>query len=169
MKDYFEIVDVSAREILDSPRQPDRGSGSHARRRHRRPRGRSLRRFHRYLRGLRAARRRQEPLPRQGRAQGRGERERRDRRGAAGHERPDQTSIDKLLIELDGTPNKTRLGANAILGVSLACAKAGALATGQSLYNYIGGCNAKTLPVPMMNCSTAARTPPAATSIFRSS
>ena len=63
----------------------------------------------------------------------------------------DQTGIDKLLIELDGTPNKTRLGANAILGVSLACAKAGALATGNSLYNYIGGVNAKMLPVPMMN------------------
>ncbi|MCR5664331.1 MAG: phosphopyruvate hydratase [Oscillospiraceae bacterium] len=63
----------------------------------------------------------------------------------------DQTSIDRLLIELDGTPNKTRLGANAILGASLACAKAGALATGNSLYNYIGGVNAKTLPVPMMN------------------
>ena len=63
----------------------------------------------------------------------------------------DQTAIDKLLIELDGTPNKTRLGANAILGVSLACAKAAAEATGQSLYNYIGGVNAKTLPVPMMN------------------
>jgi enolase len=63
----------------------------------------------------------------------------------------DQTGIDKLLIELDGTPNKTRLGANAILGVSLACAKAGALATGTSLYNYIGGVNAKMLPVPMMN------------------
>ena len=63
----------------------------------------------------------------------------------------DQTSIDKLLIELDGTPNKSRLGANAILGVSLACAHAGALATGNSLYNYIGGVNAKTLPVPMMN------------------
>ena len=63
----------------------------------------------------------------------------------------DQTSIDKLLIELDGTPNKTRLGANAILGVSLACAKAAAEATGVSLYNYIGGVNAKTLPVPMMN------------------
>ena len=63
----------------------------------------------------------------------------------------DQPYIDKLLIELDGTPNKTRLGANAILGVSLACAKAGALATGQSLYNYIGGVNAKTLPCPMMN------------------
>ena len=63
----------------------------------------------------------------------------------------DQASIDKMLIEIDGTPNKTRLGANAILGVSLACAKAAAQATGVSLYNYIGGCNAKTLPVPMMN------------------
>ncbi len=63
----------------------------------------------------------------------------------------DQTSLDKMLIEIDGTPNKTRLGANAILGASLACAKAGAKATGQSLYNYIGGVNAHTLPVPMMN------------------
>jgi len=63
----------------------------------------------------------------------------------------DQTSIDKMLIEIDGTPNKTRLGANAILGVSLACAKAAAKATGLSLYNYIGGVNAKQLPVPMMN------------------
>ena len=63
----------------------------------------------------------------------------------------DQAGIDKLMIELDGTPNKGRLGANAILGVSLACAKAAAEATGSSLYNYIGGCNAKTLPVPMMN------------------
>ena len=63
----------------------------------------------------------------------------------------DQTSIDKALIELDGTPNKTRLGANAILGASLACAKAAAESLGTSLYNYIGGVNAKTLPVPMMN------------------
>ncbi len=63
----------------------------------------------------------------------------------------DQTSIDKMLIEIDGTPNKTRLGANAILGVSLACARAAAEVTGQSLYNYIGGVNAKTLPCPMMN------------------
>ena len=63
----------------------------------------------------------------------------------------DQTSIDKMLIEIDGTPNKTRLGANAILGASLATAKAAAEATGMSLYNYIGGVNAKTLPVPMMN------------------
>ena len=63
----------------------------------------------------------------------------------------DQVSLDKMLIEIDGTPNKTRLGANAILGASLACAKAAAEATGMSLYNYIGGANAKALPVPMMN------------------
>ena len=63
----------------------------------------------------------------------------------------DQVAIDKMLIDLDGTPNKTRLGANAILGASLACAKAAAAATGLSLYNYIGGVNAKQLPVPMMN------------------
>ena len=63
----------------------------------------------------------------------------------------DQVAIDKTLIELDGTPNKTRLGANAILGASMACAKAAAEALGVSLYNYIGGVNAKQLPVPMMN------------------
>jgi enolase len=63
----------------------------------------------------------------------------------------DQAAIDKAMIELDGTPNKSRLGANAILAVSLACAKAAAEALGISLYRYIGGCNAKTLPVPMMN------------------
>ena len=63
----------------------------------------------------------------------------------------DQTSIDKLLIELDGTPNKTRLGANAILGASLAVARAAATALGLPLYKYVGGVNAKTLPVPMMN------------------
>ena len=63
----------------------------------------------------------------------------------------DQTAIDKMLIDLDGTPNKARLGANAILGASLACAKAAAETLGTSLYNYIGGVNAKTLPVPMMN------------------
>ena len=62
-----------------------------------------------------------------------------------------QPAIDKKLIELDGTPNKTRLGANAILGVSLACAKAAAQSLGLPLYNYIGGVNAKQLPVPMMN------------------
>ncbi|MDO4744055.1 MAG: phosphopyruvate hydratase [Clostridia bacterium] len=63
----------------------------------------------------------------------------------------DQPDIDKTLIELDGTKDKSRLGANACLAVSLACAKAAANALGQSLYNYIGGVNAKTMPVPMMN------------------
>ena len=63
----------------------------------------------------------------------------------------DQVSIDNIMIELDGTPNKSRLGANAMLGVSLAVAKAAAEATGMALYNYIGGANAKVLPVPMMN------------------
>ncbi|MFM9839319.1 MAG: phosphopyruvate hydratase [Cyclobacteriaceae bacterium] len=63
----------------------------------------------------------------------------------------DQTLIDKIMIELDGTPNKSKLGANAVLGVSLAVAKAAAMEAGQSLYRYIGGVNANTLPVPMMN------------------
>ena len=63
----------------------------------------------------------------------------------------DQNLIDKIMIELDGTPNKGNLGANAILGTSLAVAKAGAMESGLSLYRYIGGVNANTLPVPMMN------------------
>ena len=63
----------------------------------------------------------------------------------------DQTYIDKTLIELDGTDNKGKLGANAILGVSLAVANAAAASLGVPLYQYIGGCNAKVLPVPMMN------------------
>ena len=63
----------------------------------------------------------------------------------------DQTAIDQTLIALDGTPDKTKLGANAILGVSLACAKAAATAVGLSLYQYLGGVHAHTLPVPMMN------------------
>lgn len=63
----------------------------------------------------------------------------------------DQVGIDQLMIELDGTPNKAKLGANAILGVSMAVAKAAAELSGLSLYNYLGGFNAKELPVPMMN------------------
>ncbi len=62
-----------------------------------------------------------------------------------------QAEIDRIMIDLDGTPNKSRLGANAILGVSLACAKAAANAQGMNLYQYVGGVNAKVLPVPMMN------------------
>ena len=63
----------------------------------------------------------------------------------------DQVRIDKTLLELDGTPTKSNLGANALLGVSLACAKAAANALEMPLYRYIGGVNAKKLPVPMMN------------------
>jgi len=68
-----------------------------------------------------------------------------------GHSVFDQNLVDKVMIELDGTANKGKLGANAILGTSLAIAKAAAMEAGQSLYRYIGGVNANTLPVPMMN------------------
>jgi enolase len=68
-----------------------------------------------------------------------------------GMDATDQRAIDEFLIELDGTDNKSRLGANAILGVSLAVAKAAAESCELTLYSYIGGCNASTLPVPMMN------------------
>lgn len=63
----------------------------------------------------------------------------------------DQVGIDNVLIQLDGTENKSNLGANAMLGVSLACARAAATEFGQPLYRYIGGVNANTLPIPMMN------------------
>src|SRR3977135_1442660 len=68
-----------------------------------------------------------------------------------GEDALDQALVDSLMIELDGPANKERLGANAILAVSLAVAKAGAEATGQPLYRYVGGANARTLPVPFMN------------------
>lgn len=68
-----------------------------------------------------------------------------------GYDATDQIGIDRAMIELDGTPNKSKLGANAILGVSLAAAKAAAWSLGLPLYQYIGGANAKVLPVPMMN------------------
>jgi len=63
----------------------------------------------------------------------------------------DQALIDRMMIELDGTPNKGRLGANAMLGVSLAVARAAAEASGLPLYRYVGGSGATTLPVPLMN------------------
>ena len=71
--------------------------------------------------------------------------------GLLGHDATGQTAIDQLMLEMDGTPNKSRLGANAILGVSLAVAKAAAEASGQPLYRYVGGTSARLLPVPMMN------------------
>ena len=69
----------------------------------------------------------------------------------SGMEAEDQVAIDKAMVELDGTPNKARLGANAILGVSLAVAKAAAAEAGLPLFAYVGGARARTLPVPMMN------------------
>jgi enolase len=69
----------------------------------------------------------------------------------SGFEAEDQVHVDEALIELDGTPNKERLGANAILGVSLAVAKAAADASGLQLYRYVGGTQARVLPTPMMN------------------
>ena len=68
-----------------------------------------------------------------------------------GHDALDQNGIDRILVELDGTPNKSRLGANAVLGVSLAVAKAAADAIRLPLYRYVGGMSARTLPLPMMN------------------
>src|SRR5262249_57840832 len=71
--------------------------------------------------------------------------------GVLGEEGRCQPLIDRLLIELDGTPNKSNLGANAILGVSLACASASAHALELPLFRYLGGTNARVLPVPLMN------------------
>ena len=68
-----------------------------------------------------------------------------------GYDVTEQLSVDTLMIEMDGTPNKSRLGANAILGVSLACAKAAADFCNLPIYRYVGGATSKTLPVPMMN------------------
>ncbi|MEO6300090.1 MAG: phosphopyruvate hydratase, partial [Paracoccaceae bacterium] len=68
-----------------------------------------------------------------------------------GFDATEQVGIDRTMIEMDGTPNKGRLGANAILGVSLAVAKAAAEFCGQPLYRYVGGTSARVLPVPMMN------------------
>ena len=102
-------------------------------------------------RGPGAAGRRQEALPGQGRAEG--GRQRHDHHRSPGHRhgghRPGQ--IDQTMIDLDGTDNKAKLGANAILGVSLAVANAAAKASGLPLYRYLGGVWARLLPVPMMN------------------
>ena len=68
-----------------------------------------------------------------------------------GMDAADQVALDKAMIELDGTPNKSKLGANAILGVSMAAARAAAMAYGLPLYRYLGGINARVLPIPMMN------------------
>ncbi len=117
-----------------------------------RPRRRALRGLHRRERGARTARRRQDALPRQGRPQGR----RRTSTSViaphlAGMDALDQVAIDRALLELDGTETKSKLGANAMLGVSMAAAHAAADLLDLPLFRYIGGANAKVLPVPMMN------------------
>ena len=151
MKQYFEIVDVMAREILDSRGNPtvevevtlDDGTVGRAAV----PSGASTGMYE-------ACEKRDGDKTRYG---GKGVLTAVENvngeiaEAMVGLNALDQVSLDRMLIEIDGTPNKTRLGANAILGASLACAKAAAEATGMSLYNYIGGVNAKTLPVPMMN------------------
>ena len=151
MKDYFEIVDVMAREILDSRGNPtvevevtlDDGTVGRAAA----PSGAST--------GIYEACELRDGD--KGRYLGKGVLKAVENVNTEiaeclqGLNVLDQPTIDKILIELDGTPNKTRLGANAMLGASLACAKAAAAAMGLPLYQYVGGCNAKTMPVPMMN------------------
>jgi enolase len=91
------------------------------------------------------------PLRRQGCREGRRGRARRDRARRHRHLADEQRVVDQTLLDLDGTPDKGRLGANAILGVSLAVAKAAADSAELPLFRYIGGPNAHILPVPMMN------------------
>ena len=151
MKDYFEILDVTGREILDSRGNPtveaevwlEDGSVGRAAV----PSGASTGQFEacelrdgdmeRYLgKGvLKAVSHINNEIA----------------DAMLGQNAMDQTVVDKLLIEIDGTANKSRLGANAILGTSLACAKAVSESLRMPLYRYIGGTSANTLPVPMMN------------------
>lgn len=151
MNDFFEIADVRAREILDSRGNPTLEaevflSGGYMGRAAV-PSGASTGAFEacelrdgdksRYMgRGvLEAVKNVNKPI----------------RDALIGLNALEQRALDDLLIKLDGTDNKTTLGANAMLATSLAAAKAAAMATGQSLYRYIGGVNAHILPVPMMN------------------
>ena len=133
------------------PRQPDRRGRRGAEVGRGRPGGRAVGGVDRRVRGGRAARRRRR-LGRQGRVAGGGERQRRaGRRRCTASTPPTRRRVDRAMIELDGTPNKGRLGANAILGVSLAAAKAAAAEDGLPLWRYLGGEAAHVLPVPMMN------------------
>jgi len=155
MKDYLEIIDVVGREVLDSRGNPTveteiivaDDSGSMTKGRAMVPSGASTGKFEacelrdgdkdRYLgKGvLKAVENVNSDIS----------------NALLGLNAMDQVAIDKALLELDGTPNKAKLGANAILGVSLACAIASANALKMPLYRYVGGASANTLPVPMMN------------------
>jgi enolase len=146
-----EISEVIAREIIDSRGNPDARSRRHPAGRDVRTRRGSLGRLDRIARGGRAARQRR------GRYSGKGvEKAVRNVNRVIGPsleglDVTDQVFIDTLLVELDGTDNKKKLGANAILGVSIAVARAASELLELPLYRYLGGVNAKVLPVPMMN------------------
>ena len=121
-------------------------------RRRPRPGHRAVRRQHRPARGGRAARRRPDPLRRQGRPQGGRQRPRSaDSTRLLGLAATDQARIDRVLCEIDGTPNKSRAGANAILGVSLAVAHAAAASKGMPLWRYLDADGLARLPLPMVN------------------
>ena len=155
MKDYFEIVDVSAREILDSRGNPTvevevtaetETTGRKTTARESVPSGASTGRFEAVE--LRDGDREYFGL---GTKKVVDHVNTKIREALLGMNVLDQALIDRRMVELDGTDNKGNLGANAILGVSLACAKTAAAALDMPLYRYIGGGNAKRLPVPMMN------------------
>ena len=120
----MKITQVHGARDSGFARQSDGRSGRHARRRRVRPRRRAVGRLDRRARGARAARRRQGALRRQGRPQGGRERQRRDREGASPAASSISAALDDAMIALDGTPTKSRLGANALLGVSMAALRA---------------------------------------------
>ena len=154
----MKITNVHGREILDSRGNPTvevdvtLEGGAFG------PRGGAVGRVDRRARGARAARRRQGAVPRQGRAQGgRATSTARSRRRSSAASF-DQRALDEAMIALDGTPTKSRLGANALLGVSMARRAGAAAAAGMPLYAHIASLDARwtatgpyTLPVPMMN------------------
>ena len=144
------IEAVGAREILDSRGNPTVEVEVAPRRRHARP-GRRAVRCSAPARSRRSSCETAVTLRRQGRRQGRRSVHRQHRRRDRGRVAADQRAIDQALLDLDGTPNKAKLGANAILGVSLAVAKAAAESAELPLFRYVGGPNAHLLPVPMMN------------------
>ena len=146
-----QIEHVHARQILDSRGNPTVEVGAEPALRRVGSRGGAVGRLDRRVRGDGAARRRRR-LPRQGRDEGgRATSTGRSRPRCSGRDATNQAGIDRLLIELDGTPSKSRLGANAILAVSLAAAHAAAAEERQPLWRYLGGDAAHVLPVPMMN------------------
>ncbi len=146
------IVDIVGREILDSRGNPTVECDVLLESRHDGPRRRAVGRVHRLARSDRAARRRQGALPRQGRAASAVEHINTEISEAVlGLDASEQAFLDSTLIDLDGTENKSRLGANATLAVSMAVARAAAEESGLPLYRYFGGSGGMQMPVPMMN------------------